>query len=158
MRPPIPFLQVQRALQSGLPTVVLGTIVIVAGAAAIALSWLRSRDRLLRWFGIFTVLYGLRLWISDSLVGVALGIERPVLIAADRIITYAIPIPYALFFREWFGAGWRKWIGIWLWAQIIFAPAAIVVALIAGYPALPDRLNNILVLAGTPFALAGICG
>jgi len=144
---------VQRALQSGLPSVALATIVMAMGLAASVLSRLRSRDGLLRWFGIFALLYGLRLFIANDLIGAAIGIGSQSLRVAERVITYSIPIPYALFLREWFGAGWKKLISIWLWTQVVFAPLAILTAVIGGYPGPADGANNVLVLAGTSAAL-----
>jgi len=136
--------------------VALATIVMAAGLAASVLSRLRSRDPLLRWFGIFALLYGLRLFTENTLVGVATGISRQSLLAATRVITYSIPIPYALFFREfgeWYGAGWKRLISIWVWAQVVFAPLAIMTAVIGGYPAPAELANTVLVSAGTSAAL-----
>ena len=136
-----------------MPSVALATIVLATGLAASVLSRLRSRDPLLRWLGIFAVLYGLRLFVANDLVAVATGIGSESLRAADRVITYSIPIPYVLFLREWFGAGWKKAISIWLWTQVVFAPLAIALALIGGHPEPADVANNVLILAGTSAAL-----
>ena len=156
MRPPIPFAELQGALQSGLPYVALGAVVVAIGLGAIALSRLRSRDPLLRWIGVFALLYGLRLSIQSSgLVGIALGIGRASMTAADRVITYAIPIPYVLFLREWL-VGRKQWLSLWLWAEVVFAPLAIVVAIVAGHPDPVDIANNVLVLAGTSVTLVEV--
>jgi phosphoserine phosphatase RsbU/P len=152
-RPPIPFAELQRTLQFGLPSVALAAVVLATGLAAGVLSRLRSRDPLLRWFAVFALLYGLRLFIANDLVAAAAGIGIQGQRTADRIITYSIPIPYVLFLREWFGNGWKKSISIWLWTQVVFAPLAIAVAVIAGYPAPADIVNNVLILAGTSLAL-----
>src|SRR5260370_20519097 len=117
MRPPIPFVEVQRAMQSGLPSVALATIVLAAGLAASVLSRLRSRNPLLRWFGIFALLYGLRLFLVNDLMDTAIGISGQSLGVAVSVITYSIPVPYALFLRELFGDGWKKLILMWLGAE-----------------------------------------
>jgi hypothetical protein len=144
--------QLQSALVFGLPYIVAASLCLAAGLAALVLSLLRSRDRLLFWIGIFATLYSLRLFLENDLVRIALG--APSLRAPSDAITYLIPIPYVLFFRELFGRGWKSSIQIWFWVQLAFAPIALLAGLVAGYSNVTRIANNSLIVAGSALVLA----
>jgi len=150
--PPLPYDQVRSALAFWQPYLVAASICIAAGLTAIGLSLLRSRDRLLLLIGIFATLYGLRLFWDNDLVRIAFNV--PSLRVPIDVITYLIPIPFALFFRELLGRGWKSSIQIWLWVQIAFAPIAMVAEFVAGYSNETALANNILIIGGTALALA----
>lgn len=143
--------QLQSALALGLPYIVAASLCLAAGLAALALSLLRSRDRLLLWIGIFATLYSLRLFLENDLVRIALG--APSLRAPIDAITYLIPIPYVLFFRELLGRGWKSSIQIWLWVQLAFAPVALLAGLVAGYSGATRIANNFLIVGGSALVL-----
>ncbi len=82
--------------------------------SSLLLAWLRSRDRLLLWVGIFSVLYAVRLFVQNDLVHAAMNVRGQELAPWALCITYVIPIPYALFARELFGRGWNATIAVWL--------------------------------------------
>lgn len=150
--PPLPYDQLRSALVFWLPYLIAGSICLAAGITALVLSLLRSRDRLLLWIGIFATLYGLRLFLDNDLVRIAFNM--PSLRAPIAVITYLIPIPYALFSRELLGRGWKSSIQIWLWVQLVFAPIAILAGSVAGYSNAIGWANNILVVGGTALVLA----
>jgi sigma-B regulation protein RsbU (phosphoserine phosphatase) len=149
--PPVPYDQLRSALALGLPYLIAASICLAAGLAAIGVSLLRSRDRLLIWIGIFATLYGLRLFLEIDLVRIAFSM--PSLRAPIAVITYLIPIPYVLFLREVLGRGWKSSIQIWLWVQLVFAPIAILSASASGDWDLIERANNILIVGGSALAL-----
>lgn len=149
--PPVPYDQLRSALSLGLPYLIAASICLAAGLAAIGVSLLGSRDRLLIWIGIFATLYGLRLFLENDLVRIAFSM--PSLRAPIAVITYLIPIPYVLFLRELLGRGWKSSIQIWLWVQLVFAPIAILSASAAGDWDLIERANNILIVGGSALAL-----
>lgn len=141
----ISYSELQSALRIGLPYVAIAAICLAAGLGAISLSMLRGRDRLLLWVGVFSTMYGLRLFWADNLVRAAAG-ARSMQWPVD-IITYTISIPTALFFLELLGPGWKSSIRVWLWTQLVFAPTAILVAVITGHRGPIDLVNSTLVIA-----------
>jgi hypothetical protein len=144
---------VRAALRANLPFIGVASIVFAAGVAALVLSRLRSRDRLLFWLGIFAGTYGARLSLQNDLVQAAAGPHRRLFTTAILILTYVIPIPYAGFCREMFGSGWKNTISIWYWAQVAFAPVAIAAAEFAHALRWTDRANNVLIIGGTVLTL-----
>jgi sigma-B regulation protein RsbU (phosphoserine phosphatase) len=150
--PPIPYSELQQALARGLPYVAIASVCLAAGLSALALSLLRSRERLLLWFGLFSAAYGLRLFWETNLVRAAFGapeLEWPVAVA-----TYLLPLPFSLFFLELMGGGWKSSLRIWPWILAIFAPAAILLGPIAGFKAAADRANNILIIGSAVLIFA----
>ncbi len=152
--PPLPYDQLRSSLAFWLPYLIAASICLAAGLTTLGLSLLRSRDRLLLWIGIFATLYGLRLFWENDLVRIA--VSAPSARAPIAVITYLIPIPYVLFFRELLGRGWRSSIQIWLWVQLIFAPIAIMAGPVAGYWNAIGLANNVLIAGGTALALAPV--
>ena len=144
-----PFQVVQSALRADLPFIAIASVVLVAGIISIVLSQLRSRDRLLLWLGVFALLYGLRLFIQNDLVRTAIGADGQTFNLCRLLLTYIIPIPYALFSRELLGSGWRRSLSIWVWVQIVFAPTAIAAAVLWHLSRWTDSVNGWLVIAGT---------
>jgi phosphoserine phosphatase RsbU/P len=136
---------VRSALAQWLPYVAVAAICFAAGAAAIVLSLLRRRDRLLLWMGIMAVFYGLRLAWANDLVRFAFGAQS--VIWPIAAMTYSINIPTALFFRELLGRGWKRSIEIWVWVQVAFAPIAIFAGWASGDWLRMDRVNHVLVVA-----------
>jgi phosphoserine phosphatase RsbU/P len=141
------------ALRSNLPFFAVGCVILVAGVWALLLARLRSRDTLLLWLGIFSVLYAGRLLIRNELVRAAFRAPGLEYLPWALCITYVIPIPYALFVREWFGRGWHGVIVIWLWLEVAFAIVAIPIALLAHQVRWTDSVNGLLVIGGTLLVL-----
>jgi hypothetical protein len=73
---------------------------------------LRSRDRLLLWVGVFSTLYGTRLFVQNELVRDAFNRPGNEYLPWALCITYLINIPFALFARELLGRGWKGSIAI----------------------------------------------
>ena len=148
----IDYAQPRAALAIGLPYLIAASICLAAGLVSLTLSVLRKHERLLLWIGIFATLYGLRLFWQNELVGIALGMTS-VRVPID-VITYLIPIPYVLFFRELAGGAGQRPIQIWLYVQLAFAPIAIVAEIAGHYAQLTNTVNNVLVIVGSAFVLA----
>src|SRR5260370_42435507 len=62
MTPAVPYDQLRSALVLWLPYLAIAAICLAAGLGPLALSLLRSRDRLLLWARVFSTLYSLRLF------------------------------------------------------------------------------------------------
>lgn len=149
----IPTEVVRSALRLNLPFIAIGSIILAAGIASIALSRLRSRDRLLLWLGMFASLYGSRLLLQNELIRTASGANPDVFRTIDLWLTYIIPIPYAAFARELLGAGWKRSISAWFWVQVAFAPLSITAVGLADHKHIADLVNNFLIIGGTLLTL-----
>ncbi len=92
--------EVLRAFHRDAPNLFLGAAFVTVGLVAIGFSALRGRRNLLFiYFGIFAGLYGLRLWVQASLLG--LLIPNSVFYARlSAAINYLVPIPFILYFRS----------------------------------------------------------
>lgn len=149
----IPSDVVDAALRADLPYLAIACIVFVAGIASLSLAWLRSRDRLLLWVGVLSVLYATRLFLANDLFQRAIGIHGHYPFAVMVCLNYTMTIPYALFARELLGRGWKGSIAIWLWCAIGFAAAAIPIALLTRQLTWTDPVNGFVVIAGTVLIL-----
>jgi sigma-B regulation protein RsbU (phosphoserine phosphatase) len=154
----IPRQLVNAALRTNLPFFGIACITLVAGISSLLLARLRSRDRLLLWVGIFSVLYATRLFVENELVRDAANVPGRTFIPWALCITYVINIPYALFARELVGRGWKGTIAIWLWLEVAFAVIAIPTALLAHQLYWADRINSALVVGGTLLILLHVLG
>src|SRR5258708_6171487 len=90
-------------LRAELPFLLLGTIVFAAGAATLAFSALKLKDRALLYFGWFVGLYGVRMLIVNRIFLGAFDISPSVSEWCAAVVTYTILIPGALFFRVLIG-------------------------------------------------------
>jgi sigma-B regulation protein RsbU (phosphoserine phosphatase) len=149
----IPREAVNAALRANLPFFGIACIVLLAGVSALLLWRLRSRDRLLLWAGVFSMLYGIRLLIQNELVRAAFNAPGRGYLPWQICITYLINIPFALFARELLGRGWKGGILIWLWLSVAFAMIAIPAALVAHELYWTDLINSVLVISGTLLVL-----
>jgi sigma-B regulation protein RsbU (phosphoserine phosphatase) len=145
----LPFQFAQTELRSKLPFFGVATVILVAGISSLLLAALRSREKLLFWLGIFSVLYASRLFMENGLVHTALGTDDSFILPWTYSLTYLIPIPYAAFARELLGSGWKGSITFWFWIQVAFALVAIPTALYSHQPHWTDLTNGILVIGGT---------
>ena len=114
-----------------------------------ALARLRSRDRLLLWAGVCSILYAVRLFAQNELVRDALNAPGKEYIPFALSISYSINIPFALFALELLGRGWKGSVAIWAWLSCVFAGIAIPVSLLSHRLHWIDLANAVLVVGGT---------
>ena len=152
----IPREVVTAALRTNLPFFAIACLTLLAGVSALLLARLRSRDRLLLWVGVFSILYAARLFIQNELVRAAFNAPGQGFLPWALCITYVINIPYALFARELLGRGWKGAIVLWLWFDIGFAVIAIPTALFAHQQHWTDPINVVLVVSGTLLILVHV--
>ncbi len=90
--------QVLSAFHRDAPYLFLGAAFIALGIVSAAFSGLRrKRDTLLLYLAVYAILYGLRMWLRTSLLG--LTIQDSVFLIRLRVgINYFVPIPAILFF------------------------------------------------------------
>ena len=143
-------------MRVNLPFFGIACITLLVGVSALVLARLRSRDRLLLWVGVFSLLYGLRLLVQNELVRDAFNAPGQEFLPWALCITYIINIPFALFARELLGRGWKRTILVWLWLDMAFPIVAIPVALLTHSSHWTDLINGILVVSGTLLILLHI--
>lgn len=92
--------QVLQAFHRDAPNLFLGAGFVTAGLVAIGFSALgRKRDLLFVYFGVFASLYGLRLWVQASLLGMLIP-NSEFYGRLSAAINYLVPIPFILYFRS----------------------------------------------------------
>lgn len=141
---------VQSELRTWLPYFAIASIALAAGLCSLVIAALKSRDSLLFWLGVVSILYASRLFVENNLLHTAIGLDHRDTVLVSLCLTYLIPIPYAVFARELFGQGWRKSIALWLWIEVSFAVVALPLSVMSLYWShWTDLANNILIIAGT---------
>ncbi|MDP9191615.1 MAG: PP2C family protein-serine/threonine phosphatase [Acidobacteriota bacterium] len=132
--------------------ILLGIVLFVTGTIAVIASLIRRRgDALaLRWFGVFTLLYGVRLVTGTSLP-FYFGFTVRTVAFAEAFITYVIPVAAWLLPLRLIGNGWKSTLRLQVIAFTIFAPIGIISDLVTGTPLSLEAINNVLVVVG------GIC-
>jgi sigma-B regulation protein RsbU (phosphoserine phosphatase) len=130
----------------------LGTLFITLGLAAIGGAHLRSdtRDRSLIWFGVFTLLYGVRLTARSDVIAATMGLPQIIWDYIDVSITYAIFVPAVLLNLAIFGPGPRDVLRHLWKLDLLFAVAAITWDLSAGRPGRAMFLNPPLLPRANP--------
>ncbi len=135
-------------LREDLADVLVGGLLVALALVSLALSAFRSReqDRLLKLFGAFCGLYGLRMLLDTEVLVPLLGIPRGLADYVTAVITYLIQIPGLLFAFWVFGPGWMSSVRIMLWVQALYAAGAILIDSVRG-PETAMGPNNFLVIA-----------
>ena len=136
-------------LSDDLTNVIVGAILIIVGIASIAVSRVRrSTDaQTLLWFGVFVLLYGMRL-LAETYLLLLLGVTTQESRYAVALISYVIPVPGWMLARRLLGDGWRSSLRWQVWAFAAFAPIAIASDVLRHQPGSLDVINNILVVVG----------
>jgi sigma-B regulation protein RsbU (phosphoserine phosphatase) len=128
---------------------VLGLLLFVIGVVAAAASLIRRRGDVLalRWFGLFTLLYGTRL-VVDSYLPLLLGASIVTMAYLEAFITYVIPVASWTLPMRLIGTGWKSTLRIQVILFAIFAPVGIASDLINRHPGSLESVNNVLVVTG----------
>jgi sigma-B regulation protein RsbU (phosphoserine phosphatase) len=144
----IPRHAVYSALRLNLPYFAVACAIAIGGAGSLLLARLRSRDRLLLWAGICSILYAVRLFAQNELVRAAFNAPGNEYVPLAFSISYLINIPFAFFALELLGPGWKASIAIWAWLCCVFPALAIPVSLLIHRLQWVDRVNSVLVIGG----------
>jgi sigma-B regulation protein RsbU (phosphoserine phosphatase) len=91
--------QVLQAFHRDAPFLFLGAAIVAVGVVAAAFSALRRRfDPVLIYFALFAILYGVRIWLRSTLMGLSIGNSSlyPRFVAA---IDFIVPVPAFFFFK-----------------------------------------------------------
>lgn len=102
---------------------IIGSLVITLGLLSAAFAALRLpiRDRAALWFGVFVLLYGVRLAGDSELVQPLFPVPRVFWEYLDASITYGILVPAGLFVEALMGPGWRSSLR-WTWRALATYP------------------------------------
>lgn len=150
----IPRQVVYSVLRANLPLFAVACIIMLGGVCVLVLARLRSRDRLLVWVGVLSLLYAARLFVENELVRDAFNAPGQGYIPWALSLTYIINIPFSLFALDLLGEGWIRSIALWSWLMVAFALLAIPIAFAAGDVPWVTRTNEVLVIGGTVLMLA----
>lgn len=134
---------------TGIGSVLTGFLLAAVGLVGVALSLIRRRgvDPLLMSFGLFSLLYGLRLFVDNPLApNLMLSSELTRWVAS--FITYLISIPAWYFFWMQMGDGWHSLNRRWVRLVTVFAVVGVVSDVIRGRPGTLMNLNNVIVILG----------
>ncbi|HWC16904.1 MAG TPA: SpoIIE family protein phosphatase, partial [Terriglobales bacterium] len=137
---------VLQAFHRDAPNLFLGAAFVTVGLVALAFTALRKRrDLLFIYFGIFAILYGLRLWVQVRLLGLLLPASA-FYVRLRVAITYLVPIPFVLYFRA---AGFleRRSTRLTAYMLAVVDGALAVITFAVGPRTVYDRINSILVIA-----------
>lgn len=130
--------------------IALGTVLMFVGLMAWAMAAIRGRGavRILVWFGMLSLMWGVRIMASVpaafSVLPRSLWTSRTAVIA---ILSYVTVVPALLFFMELSREGLRRLLQIMLVADLAICLAGIYSVLFTGSPYRYIRFSNVLVIA-----------
>src|SRR6201995_3052138 len=134
----------------------VGVLLLVIGLTATALFFFRPRwrDRSLIYFGVFTMLYAVRLLANRLLIESVVDVTRVFWLYLDYFISCTIVLPFGLYLYELVESELNPF---FLWivvAQTVCAIGEIAAAIYGvGLPEL-NRVNNIVTIVSVPLGLA----
>lgn len=119
--------EIYHILRVGAGSLVLGSIISIAGLFSISVYFIRRRPKagLILSFGMIALLYGVRLLASNPTIWLLIDQSEEFWRYSVSFLNYAILIPFVLFMIEIYGKGWRSSFRLLLWIQILYAVAAI---------------------------------
>jgi sigma-B regulation protein RsbU (phosphoserine phosphatase) len=128
--------------------IVIGCLFVAVGGVAVAaaVSARPRRDLTPLWFGVFCMLYGVRLSARSGLLWEATGWPGALFEYAEAFVTYSILVPAVLFVETLVGPGWHKLVRRAWQVLSVYAVAAIAHDLVTGRPGASIPLNAPTVL------------
>ena len=139
--------QIQMLLRENIAGLSLSTVILIAALAALTL-WIArstSKERILLWFGLLALVYGLRELARNPLIDLTFATSVN---TRDLIVSWGdflILIPGMLFLEEVFGRGWQSSIRWAVWVLIVYAAFGIALGVATGeYYYLPEPSKSIL--------------
>lgn len=128
--------RLQSVLRENIFLLSLGFLILFAGLAWLAL-WAvrrRSNERIVLWFGLTAVIYGLRGLVKNPLIQLTFGISQ---YWRDYLVSWGdflIVIPAVLILEEVFGRGWRSSLRWAVWILVAYAAIGIPLGVLSGHP------------------------
>ncbi|HEY7059099.1 MAG TPA: PP2C family protein-serine/threonine phosphatase [Vicinamibacterales bacterium] len=136
----------------------LGMLFLTLGLAAIGAAALRAvrQDRTLLWFGVFTLLYGLRLIARSYLVHLVTPLSIESWRVAENVMTYIILVPVALLASEALASGPRDVLRYLWMIDLVCAFLAITWDAVVGQSAAAMPFNRALVVGNIAVAAVSV--
>ncbi|MGE5243045.1 MAG: PP2C family protein-serine/threonine phosphatase [Betaproteobacteria bacterium] len=136
----------------------IACMLVALGLASVAAWTIRRRatERLLLLFGIWCVLYGVRLAAQQPAVDMAIGGSSRAWAYLVAFITYVITVPTGLFFEALVGDGWKQSVRRMWQLQAVYAVLAIGTDAVVGRPEAAMAPNRPIVLTGLVIGLANV--
>jgi sigma-B regulation protein RsbU (phosphoserine phosphatase) len=127
----------------------ISAILLTIGLIATGIFLFRQKntDRSLLYFGVYVILYGVRVFLRASLLLSVLAISPAVADHIIRAITFTFSLPLLFLFLEIVQARWRRVIWWALGVQLVFAAFAIPLDFLGSARRQVDITNSLLVLA-----------
>ncbi len=147
----LPEAEVRSALRRDAMGIAFGVLFVALAVAVLSVFRVRDRGRdpAVFWFGLFALLFGVRLLALADTVRFAMGVPREdrTWFYAAAAITYIIPLPALLFLREAFPR-WRR--VLWVVARflLLFAVTGLICDQVTGRPESLRVVNSAIVLVG----------
>jgi sigma-B regulation protein RsbU (phosphoserine phosphatase) len=97
-------------LRGAIALLIVGTVILTLGAAALTVYAFRrrNRERFLVWFGLFSILYGAVLVTRNDAFRLGFGRPEGLGYLLERLISMLTIVPGLLLFEEFYGRGWRS--------------------------------------------------
>jgi sigma-B regulation protein RsbU (phosphoserine phosphatase) len=129
-------------------SVAIGAILFMIGILAVSIFLFRKKttDRTLLYFGVFVILYAVRMFMREQLLFSAFGFPSAVAGHIDRTITVAIALPIQFLFMEIVQPRWRRIILWTLGVQTVFACLGILSDFLGVARRQVDITNSLLIL------------
>jgi sigma-B regulation protein RsbU (phosphoserine phosphatase) len=130
-------------------SVAIGAILLTIGFLAVGIFLFRKKttDRTLLYFGVFSILYAVRMFMREQLLFSAFGFSSAVAGHIDRTITVTIALPIQFLFMEIVQPRWRRIILWTLGVQTVFACLGILSDFLGVARRQVDITNSLLLLA-----------
>jgi sigma-B regulation protein RsbU (phosphoserine phosphatase) len=142
--------QVLTVVRDQVGAIALGTVFMFVGVMACAIAAIRGRGavRILVWFGLLSLMWGMRIMASVpaafSVLPRSLWASRPAVIA---ILSYVTVLPALLFFLELSRGSLRRLLQMMFVADLVVCLAGIYSVLFTGSPYRCIPFSNVLVIA-----------
>ncbi len=136
----------------------LAFAVMALGAGALLTGLLRRRaaERALILFGLFSLLYGMRVAVSLPFAAAMPGVSPYALRELQFDITYVLPLPLMLLVEQFVGRGWRGTMHVALWIQAAYSALGVATDFLTGIPGAVIIVKPYIILLMGTVALGNI--
>lgn len=144
--------------RTDLALVLLVLLMMLLGAGALLMGILRRRTAAgaLILFGLFSLLYGMRVAVSLPVIKLLPGVSPHVLNIIRINLTYVALLPLLLLVEQFIGHGWRGTMHAILWLQAAYSTIGVATYLVTGSPGVVMVVKPYIVLVIGTVALGNV--